>query len=196
MKKTPSNIALIGAGLLLVAIAEPYLLSRPLPDFVSGMLYGMGSGALLWAMVMAAFGSRLPDPCDSSTPALRRRYLREFIPSMLGYVVATLLSVWWLKSIDATWLRAIVALLPVPAVALAMRAIMRYIRDADELQRRIELEALSFSTAWVSLAYLGGGFLQRAKVIDIPSAVAMIWVFPLICISYGLVKFAIARRFA
>ena len=196
MKKTPSNIALIGGGLLLVAIAAPYLLPRPLPDFVSGMLYGMGGAALLWAAVLAAFGSRLPDPCDSSTPALRRRYLREFIPPMVAYVVATLLSVWWLRSIDATWLRAIVALLPVPAVALAMRAIMRYIRDADELQRRIELEAVSFATALVSLLYLAAGFLQTAKVIDIPSSVAMIWVFPLICLSYGLAKLAIARRFA
>lgn len=196
MKKTPSNIALIGGGLLLVAIAAPYLLPRPLPDFVSGMLYGMGGAALLWAAVLAAFGSRLPDPCDSSTPALRRRYLREFIPPMVAYVVATLLSVWWLRSIDATWLRAIVALLPVPAVALAMRAIMRYIRDADELQRRIELEAVSFATALVSLVYLAAGFLQTAKVIDIPSSVAMIWVFPLICLSYGLAKLAIARRFA
>ena len=196
MKKTPSNIALIGGGLLLVAIAAPYLLPRPLPDFVSGMLYGMGGAALLWAAVLAAFGSRLPDPCDSSTPALRRRYLREFIPPMVAYVVATLLSVWWLRSIDATWLRAIVALLPVPAVALAMRAIMRYIRDADELQRRIELEAVSFATALVSLLYLAAGFLQTAKVIDIPSSVAMIWVFPLICFSYGLAKLAIARRFA
>ena len=196
MKKTPSNIALIGGGLLLVAIAAPYLLPRPLPDFVSGMLYGMGGAALLWAAVLAAFGSRLPDPCDSSTPALRRRYLREFIPPMVAYVVATLLSVWWLRSIDATWLRAIVALLPVPAVALAIRAIMRYIRDADELQRRIELEAVSFATALVSLLYLAAGFLQTAKVIDIPSSVAMIWVFPLICLSYGLAKLAIARRFA
>lgn len=196
MKKTPLNIALIGAGLLLVAIGAPFLLPRPLPDSVSGVLYGMGGGALLWAAVLAAFGSRLPAACDTSTPALRRRYLREFTPPMAGYVVATLLSVWWLKSIDATWLRALVTLLPVPPVALAMRAIMRYIRDADELQRRIELEALSFSTAWVSLAYLAGGFLQRAKVIDIPSDVAMIWVFPLMCLGYGLVKLAIARRFA
>ena len=151
MKKTPLTIALIGAALLLVAIGAPYLLPRPLPDFISGMLYGMGGGALLWAAVLAAFGPRLPDPCDSSTPALRRRYLREFIPPMVGYVVATLLSVWWLQSIDATWLRALVALLPVPPIALAMRAIMRYIRDADELQRRIELEAVSFATALVSL---------------------------------------------
>ena len=196
MKKTPLTIALIGAALLLVAIGAPYLLPRPLPDFVSGMLYGMAGGALLWAAVLAAFGPRLPDPCDSSTPALRRRYLREFIPPMVGYVVATLLSVWWLQSIDATWLRALVALLPVPPIALAMRAIMRYIRDADELQRRIELEAVSFATALVSLLYLAGGFLQLAKVIDIPASAAMIWVFPLVCLSYGLAKLAIARRFA
>ena len=196
MKKTPLTIALIGAALLLVAIGAPYLLPRPLPDFISGMLYGMGGGALLWAAVLAAFGPRLPDPCDSSTSALRRRYLREFIPPMVGYVVATLLSVWWLQSIDATWLRALVALLPVPPIALAMRAIMRYIRDADELQRRIELEAVSFATALVSLLYLAGGFLQLAKVIDIPASAAMIWVFPLVCLSYGLAKLAIARRFA
>jgi hypothetical protein len=196
MKKTTFNLALLGGGLLLVAVGAPHLLSRPLPEFASGMLYGIGVGFLLWAAMLAVFRTHLPDPCVSSTPALRRRYLREFIPPMVAYVVATLLSVWWLKSIDATWLRALVALLPVPAVALAMRAIMRYIRDADELQRRIELEAVSFATALVSLVYLAAGFLQTAKVIDIPSSVAMIWVFPLICFSYGLAKLAIARRFA
>jgi hypothetical protein len=196
MKKTTFNLALLGGGLLLVAVGAPHLLPRPLPEFASGMLYGIGVGFLLWAAMLAVFRTHLPDPCDSSTPALRRRYLREFIPPMVAYVVATLLSVWWLKSIDATWLRALVALLPVPAVALAIRAIMRYIRDADELQRRIELEAVSFATALVSLVYLAAGFLQTATVIDIPSSVAMIWVFPLICFSYGLAKLAIARRFA
>jgi hypothetical protein len=196
MKKSPLPLALLGGGLLLVAIGAPHLLPRPLPDFVSGMLYGMGGGAVLWAAVLTAFGSRLPDACDSSTPALRRRYTREFVPPMVAYVVATLLSVWWLKSIDATWLRALVALLPVPPIALAMRAIMRYIRDADELQRRIELEAVSFATALVSLGYLAAGFLQLAKVIDIPASAAMIWVFPLVCLSYGLAKLTIARRYA
>ena len=80
-------------------------------------------------------------------------------------------------------------------VALAMHAIVRHIRDTDEMQRRIELEAVSFATALVSLVYLSAGFLQSAKVIDIPSAVAMIWVFPLVIVVYAIAKLAIARRY-
>src|SRR3546814_13085092 len=80
-------------------------------------------------------------------------------------------------------------------IALALRAIIRYVRDADELQRRIELEAVSIATALVSLLYMAGGFLQLAKVVDVPSGVAMIWVFPLVCLLYGLVKIVVARRF-
>jgi hypothetical protein len=139
--------------------------------------------------------SRLPAACDSSTPTLRRRYRREFVPPMLGYVLAVFASVWLLKRIDELWLRAVVALLPVPPIALAIRAIVRYIRDADELQRRIELEAVSIATACVSLAYLAAGFLQSAKVIDIAADQAMIWVFPLICLIYGVAKMMVARRF-
>ena len=85
--------------------------------------------------------------------------------------------------------------MPVPAIGMALRAIIRYIRDVDELQQRIELEAVSFAAAFVSMAYVTGAFLQLAKVIDIPSGVAMIWVFPLICASYGLAKIVVARRY-
>jgi hypothetical protein len=63
------------------------------------------------------------------------------------------------------------------------------------MQQRIELEAVSFAAAFVSMMYIAGGFLQLAKVIDIPSGVAMIWVFPLICLSYGLAKMVVSRRF-
>jgi hypothetical protein len=114
---------------------------------------------------------------------------------MLGYMVALWLSLTLLKRIDTEWLRALVALLPVPPIAFAMRAIMRYIRDADEMQRKIELEAVSIATALISLLYLAGGFLQLAKVVDIASSDAMIWVFPLVCLSYGLAKIVVMRRY-
>ena len=42
---------------------------------------------------------------------------------------------------------------------------------------------------------MAGGFLQLARVIDIPAGVAMIWMFPLVCMVYGLVKVVVARRF-
>jgi hypothetical protein len=114
---------------------------------------------------------------------------------MVGYVAAVFLSVWLLKRVDAPALRALIALLPVPAIALAMRAIVRRIRDADELQRRIEVEAVSIAAAFVSLGYLAAGFLQRAKVIDVPSSAAMIWVFPLVCLSFGVAKLVLGRRY-
>jgi hypothetical protein len=137
---------------------------------------------------------RKPD-CDASTPGLRRRYRRELVPAMLGYVVLLVISMLLLKRVEDHALRAVIALLPVAPIALTLRAIVRYIRDADEMQRQIELEAVSLSTALISLLYLAGGFLQLAKVIDIPSGVAMIWVFPLLCATYGLLKAVVARRF-
>jgi hypothetical protein len=163
-----------------------------LPEILRGVWYGLAIGCLLAAVLKA----RMPDACDVSTPALRRRYLREFVPPMAAYLVLVVLSVSLLKRVDAPALRALVALMPVPAIALAMRAIVRYIRDADELQRRIELEAVSIATAFVSLGYLTAGFLQSAKVIHVPASAAMIWVFPLVCVSYAVVKVAVTRRYA
>lgn len=175
-----------------IALVLPYLSPWPVTDTASGFLYGIAVGCFFAGLLRW----RMPDPCDSGTPALRSRYLREFLPAMAGYVVTLFLSVWLLKrGIDEPGLRALVALLPVPAIGMALRAIIRYIRDVDELQQRIELEAVSFAAAFVSMIYIAAGFLQLAKVIDIPSGVAMIWVFPLICGSYGLAKIVVARRF-
>ena len=133
--------------------------------------------------------------CDSATPALRRRYLREFTPAILAYIAAVFLSTWLLKRVDGLVLRGAVALLPLPPIALVLRAIIRRIRDADEMQRRIELEAVSMATALVSLVYMAGGFLQIAKVIDIAADDALFWMFPLVCLTYGVSKLIVARRF-
>jgi len=183
--------ALLGAAVavLLGTLGASHLWS--LPPFAAGVLYGTGFGLLFAAFLRW----RLPDGCDESTPTLRRRYLREFIPAMAGYVIGLFVSMWLLKRVDEPALRAVIALIPVAPVVLVVRALIRYIRDADELQRQIELESVSLATALVSMLYLAGGFLQMAKVIDIPSGVAMFWVFPLVCLSYGLVKTVVARRF-
>jgi hypothetical protein len=187
--KKPKLLAVAGTTLLALAAGLPRML--PVSDTLQGLLYGIAIGLLL----SAALRSRMPEGCDTGTPALRRRYLREFMPAMLGYVVALFLSLWLLKQVEAPWLRAIVAMMPLPPIVLAMRAIVRYIRDADELQRRIELEAVSIATAFVSLAYLSGGFLQLAHVIQVDAGLAMLWMFPFVCFLYGVAKVAVTRRY-
>ncbi|HEU4991236.1 MAG TPA: hypothetical protein VFT52_01930 [Luteimonas sp.] len=196
---TPRRILLI----LLLAAACGWLAfapASPLPDdlrgFVAGILAGIGIGVVLMVLVRTVPPFRhWAEACDGSVPALRRRYLREFLPAMGGYVLALGASLWLLKQVEEPVLRAMLALLPVPPVALAVRAIIRYIRDSDELQRRIELEAVSVATALVSMLYFAGGLLQMAKVIDIPSGQAMFWVFPLVCMTYGLAKAFVAGRY-
>jgi hypothetical protein len=190
---------------LLAATAAAWLAfapASPLPDivrgFVAGILAGLGIGAILFILVRTVPPLRNwadQAGCGDSTPALRRRYLREFVPAMAGYVIALGASLWLLRIVEEPVLRAMLALLPVPPVAFAVRAIIRHIRDSDELQRRIELEAVSSASALVSMLYLAGGLLQMAKVIDIPSGQAMFWVFPMICLAYGLTKAFVTGRY-
>jgi len=155
--------------------------------------------ALLVLALALAFAALLrrgsADACGDALPALRRRYMRELLGSMGAYVAVLFASAWLLKRVDEPLLRMLLAIAPVPPIALALRAMVRYIRDTDELQRRIELEAVSIATAFVSMLYMTGGFLQSAKVIDVPSAAAMIWVFPLVCFSYGVARALVARRY-
>ena len=179
----------IGCVLLALAIVLPRWFA--LSDLAQGLLYGVACGCLGVGFLRA----KLPAACDTAQPALRQRYLREFIPAMTAYVVLLFLSLSLLKRVDEPALRAMIALLPVAPIALVIRAIMRFIRDADELQRQIELEAVSMATALVSLLYMAAGFLQLAKVIDVPAGAAMIWVFPLVTLVYGLAKVAVMRRF-
>ena len=190
--------------LILLALAACAWLAfapdSPLPDelrgFVTGLLAGMGIAVVLMILVRTVPSLRSwAESCDGTVPALRRRYLREFLPAMAGYVVTLGASLWLLKVVEEPVLRAMLALLPVPPVALAVRAIIRHIRDSDELQRRIELEAVSVATALVSMLYFAGGLLQMAKVIDIPSGQAMFWVFPMVCMTYGLAKAFVAGRY-
>lgn len=189
---TPNRLLAAAAVCGVAGMALPRLLPAQVPEVASGLLVGLGIGLAFAALLRW----RMPDSCDMSSPALRRRYTREMLLAMGAYVVVLLVSVMVLKRVEmAPGLRAAVALLPVPPIALALRAMVRYIRDTDEMQQRIELEAVSIATAFVCLLYMAGGFLQGAGVIDVPSSAAMIWLFPLVCFSYGLAKAVVAGRY-
>lgn len=155
------------------------------------------SGAGIGLLAAAAMMWRAPAWLrDAAPPALARRYYRDFLPPMLAHVAV--MPTWrpLLDAVGPTWLRVVVALLPALLVVLVIRAVARFMRDADEMQRRIELESVAIAAGGVAAVYMAGGFLQSAGLIAIPASVAMLWVFPMLCAGYGFIKIAIASRYA
>jgi len=167
------------------------------PDRLVGMWAGIGAGYLLGALLFLLVPRWWRQHCDDmyAQPA-GQRYLRALWPALIGYSLALFLSLWLLRrGIDPLPLRALVAVLPVLPLALMMRAALRYLREIDELQRRIETEAIGIASLLVSLLFFAGGLLQKAQVFDVDAGVAMIWVFPLLCAIYGIAKMILTRRY-
>src|SRR3990167_9113801 len=181
----------LGLGFLALAWIA-HVAAWPVGDRFLGILAGFGAGAvfssvLLWFM---------PDAGGGMPKALMRRYYREFIPAMAGYIAVMLV---WKKLLDwvqAPALRVLVSLLPALLILWIMRAFVRYVSDSDELQRRIELESGAVAGLAVSAGYMAAGFLQTAHLIDIPSKVARLWGFPMLCFTYGIAKVFVARRYS
>lgn len=167
-------------------------LRLPVGDTARGFLAGLGVGGLFLALLLWFTPGGIH---DSAPKALARRYYREFFPPMACYAVVMLIWKRLLDGVDATWLRAAVALLPAVFIALAIRAVTRFVRDSDEMQRRIELESVAISAGLVSMGYMTAGFLQSAKLIAVSGTAAMLMVFPAICMVYGFAKIFIARRY-
>ncbi|MBN8716254.1 MAG: hypothetical protein J0I72_01235 [Stenotrophomonas sp.] len=185
----------IGLAALALAGAGRWLLAWP--GAAVGTWVGIGAGYLLGAALLALMPRWWRQHCDEmyAQPA-GRRYLRALWPIMVAYSLTLFLSLWLVKrGIDSLPLRALVAILPAMPIALLMRAALRYLREIDELQRRIETEAIGIASLLVALLYFAGGLLQKAKVIEIDAAAAMIWVFPLLCLIYGIAKMVLTRRY-
>lgn len=185
----------IALGAFALAAAGRFLLGWP--DNLVGMWTGIGAGYLLGAALFLLMPRWWRSHCDDmyAQPA-GRRYLRALWPALVAYSLALFASIFLIKrGIESVPLRALVAVLPVLPIALIMRAALRYLREVDELQRRIETEAIGVASLLVSMLYFAGGLLQKAEVIDLDAAAAMIWVFPLLCGTYGIAKMILTRRY-
>lgn len=127
-----------------------------------------------------------------------RHYLKTFIPAMLGYVLVLFGSILILKKIgmDAPlYLRAILSLAPVIPIIFVCLALIRFLRDSDELERQIELEAIALSGLFTGVIFLCLGFLANSKIIYLDGAGVAIWVFPSLFGLYGIAKCIASRRY-
>ena len=185
----------IGLGSLALAGAGRFLLAWP--DRMVGMWTGIGAGYLLGASLFLLMPRWWKSHCDEmyAQPA-GRRYLRALWPALVLYSLTLVASIWWIRlGIESLPLRGLVAVLPVLPIAWMMHAALRYLREIDELQRRIETEAIGAASLLVALVYFAGGMLEKAEVVRMDAGVAMIWVFPMLCGLYGIAKMVLTRRY-
>jgi len=114
---------------------------------------------------------------------------------LMSVYVALIFFVWpYAKTAASMPLRALFALLPTLPVMGVVVVMMRHVMRSDELEQRIHMIALGIATATVCCGSLVGGFLAAAHVVAFGGDI-LLWVFPLVCVSYGMSRWLLARRY-
>lgn len=132
---------------------------------------------------------------DQAADPAYKIYMRTMWRTMAIYIV--LLGIGGVANLYPmpVALRAVLAVAPVVPLGWLLFAHLRYLRGIDEMQRRIELESIGIAAMVTAIAYMAAGFLQSAKVIHIDGALAMLLMFPMLCVTYGIGKFFVARHY-
>jgi len=123
-----------------------------------------------------------------------KRYLREFIYSMIAYVltlIPSIIAVNSLKDYPFAPARVLVALTPVVPVAFMVYFFIRYLNNIDELQQRIQLMSIGFAAGTTGLLTFSYGFLEN---VGFPR-LSLLWVFPIMILLWGLGQAFVSRRY-
>ena len=120
-----------------------------------------------------------------------KSYLIEFGGSMLAYTVVLIAALLLIQAYPQAPWRVPIAVAPVIPICFALWAFIRALGRMDELQRRIQLDAVGFgfgATAIITFTY---GFLEQ---VGFPH-LSYIWVLPLMVVLWGAGAVVSARRY-
>jgi amino acid transporter len=122
-----------------------------------------------------------------------RRYIREFGIAMGAYLITLIISVSILKNelIQMRQFVILISLAPALPVAFILIALMRALKESDELQQRIQLFATSFSAALTGFITFSYGFLENVGFPKFPTFL----VFPMLIAIWGISLGYFSRRY-
>ncbi len=111
-----------------------------------------------------------------------RRYFWEFGGAMAAYVVVLIGAVLLLNRLEdgSPW-QIPVAVAPMIPIGLALWAFLRHLGRMDELERRIQLDAIATAAGATGMITATWGFLELAGIPAFPT----IWVFPMLIMLWG-----------
>ena len=128
----------------------------------------------------------------------KRRNLGGCFFAALAYLATTWLCVWLLRqpfADSAVALRGVISLMPMIPIGFAIGAVLRLVRAGDELERRIDLEALAIAAVAVGMVSLTLNLLMNAHVIEISARHATVWIFPGLLLTYAATKIWARSRY-
>ncbi len=111
-----------------------------------------------------------------------KTYAAQLSLALVFYAATLVASQLLLQRLPGSDWRIPLAVLPVLPVAFGLRAFMRYLRQVDELQRRIQLDAIAFGAGMTALLTFTYGFLELA---DFPP-ISVLWVLPILTVLWGI----------
>lgn len=129
------------------------------------------------------------------SPALQRYYRASLWPSLL-LVAMAMLHEWATRQpgMAPAW-RIAFALGPVLCVGWVFACYLRFLRDCDELERRIELDALAWAAGLGFLGAWAAIFLLDAGVAAWPAKKLAAMLGLLLIVGYVLARALLHRRY-
>ena len=123
---------------------------------------------------------------------VQKRYFKEFGISMGFYIVLLIGSITVLTNFELPKAAQIaITLIPVIPTIFVLLAVMRALRDSDELQQKIQLQAVTFSAIVTGLITFTYGFLENVGFPHLP----LLFIFPLMLALWGIGAGIFARKY-
>ena len=120
-----------------------------------------------------------------------RRYLTELFTAVGVYAVFLVGSILFINANPTSSLRVAVALIPMIPALFVPFVVLRQLRRMDELQRRVQLEALGFAFATTAVLTFGYGFVENVGAPHI----SWFAVWPLMAVLWAIGVGIANRRF-
>jgi hypothetical protein len=121
-----------------------------------------------------------------------KRYTKEFTSAMVAYIVTLIVSIAVLQRYEfSKFWQVMLSLMPAMPVLLVVIAMIRALKDSDELQQRVQLLATSFAAALTGLITFTYGFLENVGFPKFPTFL----VFPMMIMIWGLSLGYFSRRY-
>ncbi len=115
----------------------------------------------------------------------------SFIAVTIAYMILLPLSIWSLREFEFGPFGYVVALLPMIPVIAGAIIIMRRIDGLDEMQRRIQVQALGFAAMVTGLGTFGYSLMER---VGLPP-LSLTWVLPIMIALWGVGIFIAKRKY-